>query len=299
MGPPERDAIQGGSPGHGSPPATGAAAPMPFSCLWFPGPEDEAAFADWYAANHFRPIDRVYHRLAPFLSMANAWGRLQEDGVSWSAGAAALSSAMTICITLLWFVWRVDDRPRLRENLAVINRISVGSMPLVVMAPLWCRDPAVTLKGLGRFMALNIVGLVYLTAAAPILTWHHILVQVPTVVLMCLRTPQQVCSAITPGSAPFVRAAWGWLSAVSTGGAVRLPTPSAEHCCVDIVVMCYFALGLCLPSYILWAAEFRARMAFRPGAAPAMAWGTVAVHGALMATALSCVWVFLHPGAWL
>eukprot|EP00803_Ostreobium_quekettii_P008757 evm.model.scf_1965.3 EVM.evm.TU.scf_1965.3 scf_1965:22695-23532(+) len=272
---------------------------VPFTGMWFAGPQEEATFCAVYAASHFRPVDRLYHRLGSLVTLTYAWARVRSRGGLSSDGISAAIIFLTgAALDWLWWAWRVDARPGLRMRMAIAVRLAMGTLPVAAFVPLWVRDPPVVPFSIFHFLILKtgILPLIYVSFAIPMMTRHHLSVHLPTVAFMALNAPRWGCSegAISPQDSPHLEAAWRWLNALCTGGVGSTTTPPVQRCCLDVVVLSYAVLAFCAPSYVLWASEFAARARFAPAASPRLTWGTMVAHGVLFAIAVCGLWVALH-----
>ncbi|CAD7702429.1 unnamed protein product [Ostreobium quekettii] len=274
----------------------------PFSGLWFSSRDDEERFCEQYASRHFAPVDCPRHRFVLIVVLAFAWGRLRDDYLDFgrlSSGGVAGAATVAACLLMhrLWSALEVGARPRRRTKFIIATRLLLGSLPLAFLSTVWFRKPVTDSKSLLRFLLLNTgaLGLLFHSFAHPLFARHHLLVQVPTVAYMALHVPHRACveGIITADSGPYIVAVWRWLSAFCTGAAVATPTPPVYDCCRDIVVVMLLVYGLCLPSYVLWVAEYRARTRFNP-ASPQLTWSTALVHVMLFVTVLSCFWIVMH-----
>ncbi|CAD7698422.1 unnamed protein product [Ostreobium quekettii] len=277
-----------------------ALAIRPFSCLWFEDVEAEGHFCKQYTARRFRSLDRPFQRIDLVIGLAFVAGVLRVHGASWSGGWALFFLALNAAVDWLWYIWKVDSRPELRARMALMKRMAVN-VPVALLSTLWFKGTVASPRSLVRFMILTtgVLGLAFPTFAIPMMTANHLMIQVPTVAFMALYAPQRACSeaSVPPSSAPYIVAAWRWLNAMCTGALKNVPTPGVRQSCRDVVVMSTVVLGLCLPSYVLWASEYRARVAFSGGVLPQLTWWMVLAHGLLFVTAVSWLWA-VHIGAW-
>eukprot|EP00803_Ostreobium_quekettii_P001081 evm.model.scf_1210.3 EVM.evm.TU.scf_1210.3 scf_1210:38709-39431(+) len=223
------------------------------------------------------------------------------EGPSANSGWSLLLLAVNGIVDWLWRVWKVEAWPDLRGGLAMAKRAAIN-VPVALLMPLWFKPPVDSARALAQFLTMTtgVLNLVFVSFAVPMFTTGHLLMQVPTAVFMSVHTPARVCTegAMTPQGAPHIVAAWRWLNALCTGSARTMPAPGVPGCCWDVVVMWTLAMGLFVPSYIVWAEEYTARVEFSAGGLPRLTWMTVLVHGTLFVTAMSCFWVLLHMGLW-
>ncbi|CAD7695616.1 unnamed protein product [Ostreobium quekettii] len=273
-------------------------AARPFTGLWFSASEEEAAFCDAYTRGRFRLMDRPFHAVDVAITLAFGVVQLRQDGLTLNGIWALAYVAIELAIDWVWVAWGADSRPRLRTAMAIAKRGSIYVF-VALLVEMFFRVTVANARSFVRFMVLTtgVLDLSFHSFAVPLLARHHLALQVPTVAFMVFYTPGRACSGetIAPQGAPYFVAAWRWLHALCTGRLHGTPVPQPHECCRDLVLMSILVLGLCLPSYVLWASEYRARTEFSGGPLPPLTWATMAVHAMLFVTSVSCLWVVLHP----
>jgi len=282
-------------------------APTPFTGLWFKKDTEEKIFSDSYIESRFKPADRRRLNIVSFVATTFAVGRLSEDFRDGALTIRGVSSTffagVYLWLSWLWSFWNVDSRPQLRTVMVLITRVVVGHLPIALFSQVWFSEQLSTARSVFRFLTMNtgVLGLVFHSFAQPLLTWQHLLVQVPTVIFMALYTPQTACgeTTITAESAPYLMAVWKKFNLIWTWSEQSMNTPTVQECCQSVVVMTQVAGGLFLPSYILWASEYFARFEYNPRVLRELKRADIWVHVMLFFPFMSCLWVLLHLGsAW-
>ncbi|CAD7694987.1 unnamed protein product [Ostreobium quekettii] len=274
---------------------------LPFTSLWFHDPAQEAAFGEAYFLLYFQLMSRLFRFIRLVIVPVFLVTRYFELHFSWVGVATFVHGVGLVGLDCFNHVMGARLGSTARIRLTIFDRVTTVAGIFLDISSF--KEPVTSPWSLVRFLGLNsgVVPLIMVTFGIPLLSRHHLAVQIPTmVVLGYVAAPRMCAVAISaPESGYYITTTWRVVHNLFTAAPMDLPAPEVAVCCRTLLVLEQVVVGLLVPSYALWATEYINRSRFRRSRLQHMTGRFVGLHCLLIGCYMGCLWLILNIRLWL